>query len=141
MVFIEVNFSYSPRAIHRFPIFEIVSFAILFGSQMSYSAMGLWSIFSILLIFGQRRFSQISVSPCFSSICPFSDMSFWSDVFGPYVHCVICLWVICPFGQMSLDNMSFRAYIFRLYVRSAICLSAICPTTEPRTPNLGRPTH
>ena len=65
----------------------------------------------------------------FSAICPSGDMSFGSNIFGPYVYSVICLSAICPFGQMSFGHMSFRSYVFRPYVRSATCLSAICLST------------
>ena len=64
-------------------------------------------------------FDQMSVSLCFSFICPFGDMSFRSDVFGLYVHSVIFF-----FGHASI-----WPNVFRPYVRSAFFLSAICLTT------------
>ena len=75
------------RAIHWFPIFEFISFGILFGSQISYDVMGLPPIFSIRVYWVKYRFVQMSISPWFS---------------------VFVLSAICPFGQIYFSHMSIR---------------------------------
>ena len=102
--------------------------------------------FHSCVIWVKINFRQMSVSLYFSAICPFGDLSFRSDVFRLYVYSVICLSVICPFGQMSHGHMSFRSKVFRSYVRFAIYLSTNCLQTSysgghivQQSPKLAKP--
>ena len=110
-----------PRAIHRFPNFELVSFGILFGSQISYGIMGLRRNFTGSII--------VSVK------CPFL-YDFRQFVLSARLLLVRCLSAICPFGHLSFGQLFFRSFVFRPYVLSAICPTAICPTTYKTTCNV-----
>ena len=92
-----------PWVIHRFPIFELVSFVIVFGSQIFYGLKDLRRNFSILCLLGQISFqSNVQFS-----------MIFGHSSFRPYVHSVICLSAICPFGHMSIGHTSVWPFVFR----------------------------
>ena len=89
-------FLYITRTIHRFPIFEFVSFDILFGRPMSYDVMSLWKIFSILCTLGQISFrANVRFSIFFGHL-----------TFRRYVQSTKCLSVRCPFGHMSFGHLS-----------------------------------
>ena len=94
-------FLYITRTIHQLPIFEFVSFGILFGRQMSYDVMSLWKFFSILQFLFQISFSIFLV------ICPLGDMSIRPKVFGPDIFLVIYLSARCSFGHLSFGHLYF----------------------------------